>query len=70
VKNEQQDISQFNIEKARLALSLYVVLGCCVCMIGYGWAMDYRAPLAVILVCILNEKKLSVTGLILGFSSR
>tara|TARA_R110002060_G_scaffold78251_1_gene91109 strand:+ start:718 stop:1647 length:930 start_codon:yes stop_codon:yes gene_type:complete len=56
VKNKQQDISRFNIEVARLALSLYVVLGCCCCIIAYGWAMEYYVPLAVILVRTLNDR--------------
>lgn len=57
VRNRQQDISQFNIEVARLALSLYVVFGCCCCIIAYGWAMEYHAPLAAILVRTLNGRE-------------
>lgn len=64
VKNKQQDISRFNIEVARLALSLYVVLGCCCCIIAYGWAMEYYVPLAVILVILFFTGNILTSAMI------
>jgi hypothetical protein len=54
VKNRQRDIEKFNIEVARLTVTMPLVYGACLCIITYGWVMEYKTSLAgpmVILVC-------------------
>ncbi|OCK83327.1 MFS general substrate transporter [Lepidopterella palustris CBS 459.81] len=63
-KNKQQDISQFNIEVARLALSIYVILGCCCCIVAYGWVMEYQAPLAAVLVVLFFTGNILTSSMI------
>lgn len=52
VKNRQQDIRNFNIEIARLQIVIPFVYGGTLCMIAYGWVMQYKAPLAAPMVCL------------------
>lgn len=52
VKNKQQDISAFDIEKARLVVTMPFVAIACMGTIAYGWTMEYDAPLAAILVVL------------------
>lgn len=46
VKNRQEDIRSFNIERARLAVTMPLLYVSCLCMIAYGWVMDFRTSLA------------------------
>lgn len=64
-KNRQQDISTFDIEKARLIVTLPAVYLGCLGIIAYGWVMEYRTNLAgpLILLFVLGN---TVTG---AFSS-
>lgn len=55
-KNKQQEISQLNVEAARLSLAFPAMLGCCCCVIAYGWIMEYRTPLAALLVRVQDQK--------------
>ncbi|KAF7192829.1 MFS transporter R5 [Pseudocercospora fuligena] len=52
VKNRQQDISKFNIEKARIMITMPFVLGACVFIIAYGWTMEFKTSLAAPLVML------------------
>lgn len=52
VKNRQQEIEKFNIEVARLSVALPLVYGACLCIIAYGWVMDYKTSLAGPLVML------------------
>ena len=52
IRNRQQDISKFNVEKARLMIAMPAALGACCMMVAYGWAMEFHAPLAAILVIL------------------
>lgn len=45
-KNRQQDIKHFNIEVARLAVTMPLVYCACVCIVAYGWVMEYKTALA------------------------
>lgn len=44
------DLTNFPIEKARLQFSFVWCIVLFVAILGYGWALDYKAPLAVPLV--------------------
>ncbi|KAJ5960786.1 uncharacterized protein N7479_007936 [Penicillium vulpinum] len=45
-KNRQQEIEKFDIERARLAITLPLIYLASLCIIGYGWVMQYRTTLA------------------------
>ncbi|KAF7167808.1 hypothetical protein CNMCM5623_000996 [Aspergillus felis] len=45
-KNRQQDIQHFNIEVARLAVTIPLVYWASLCIIAYGWVMEYKTALA------------------------
>jgi predicted MFS family arabinose efflux permease len=45
-KNRQQDIEKFNIERARLAVALPMIYIGAICILAYGWVMQYRTSLA------------------------
>ncbi|KAI1456266.1 MFS general substrate transporter [Annulohypoxylon moriforme] len=51
-KNRQQDLAVLPIEKMRLQISLPFVYLACVAIVGYGWAMQTKASLAGIEVCL------------------
>ncbi|KAI0880508.1 MFS general substrate transporter [Annulohypoxylon maeteangense] len=51
-KNRQQDLAALPIEKMRLQISLPFVYLACAAVVGYGWAMQTRASLAGIEVCL------------------
>ncbi|KAL4895505.1 major facilitator superfamily domain-containing protein [Aspergillus ambiguus] len=46
VKNRQEDIRNFNIERTRLAVTMPLLYASCLCMIAYGWVMNFRTSLA------------------------
>lgn len=46
VKNRQQSIEKFNIEVARLAITIPFVYGGALCLIAYGWVMQFKTSLA------------------------
>lgn len=55
IRNRQQDLCDFPIEKARLQIVLPpTLLGCC-CMIAYGWVLHFEvsvaAPLVIMFCC-------------------
>ena len=52
VENRQQDIQNFNIELARLTVTLPMIYLSCLCIIAYGWVMDFRTSLAGPLVML------------------
>ncbi|KAM0819142.1 putative Major facilitator superfamily transporter [Seiridium cardinale] len=63
-RSKQQDLSAFPIEKARLEIGIPLLLLSAVVLIAWGWAMQYRAHLAV--PCVL----LFLMGIgIIGFSN-
>ncbi|KAJ5949760.1 hypothetical protein N7454_001344 [Penicillium verhagenii] len=41
-KNRQQDIKNFNIERARLTITLPLMYFAALCILAYGWTMEYR----------------------------
>lgn len=45
-KNRQQDIAHFNVEKARLAITLPLIHFGALCILAYGWVMHFRTALA------------------------
>ncbi|KAF7596995.1 hypothetical protein BBP40_011361 [Aspergillus hancockii] len=46
LKNQQQDIKSFDIERARLQVTLPCVYAGCLTIIAYGWVMRYQTSLA------------------------
>ncbi|PYH31278.1 MFS general substrate transporter [Aspergillus neoniger CBS 115656] len=46
VNNRQVDLIEFPVEKARLQITLPMVYMSCICIIGYGWVMNYRTHVA------------------------
>ncbi|KAE8143956.1 major facilitator superfamily domain-containing protein [Aspergillus pseudotamarii] len=52
VKNRQQDIRDFNIEKARLAITMPFVYAACLLLLAYGWVMRFKTHLAAPLVLL------------------
>ncbi|CDM34299.1 hypothetical protein DTO013E5_2309 [Penicillium roqueforti] len=51
-KNRQQDIEKFNVERARLAITLPLIYMASLCILAYGWVMQYRTSLAGPLVML------------------
>ncbi|KAI2464900.1 MFS general substrate transporter [Annulohypoxylon bovei var. microspora] len=51
-KNRQQDLENLPIEKMRLQVSLPFVYLACAAVLGYSWAMQTKASLAGIEVCL------------------
>ncbi|PLB45831.1 putative MFS transporter [Aspergillus steynii IBT 23096] len=51
-KNKQQDIREFDIEAARLKVTIPIVYAACLSIIAYGWVMDYQTSLAGPLVML------------------
>ncbi|CAG8291862.1 unnamed protein product [Penicillium salamii] len=51
-KNRQQDIENFNIERARLAMTFPLLYSASLCILAYGWVMQYRTSLAGPLVML------------------
>lgn len=45
-KNRQQDIGNFNIERARLSIALPMIYLGALSILAYGWVMQYRTSLA------------------------
>lgn len=45
-KNRQTDLSRFPIELARMQVCLPLLLGGSLSIIGYGWLMNHKVPLA------------------------
>jgi hypothetical protein len=52
VKNRQQDLSEYDIEKARLIVSFPMILATCGFVIAYGWLMEYKTHVAAVLVIV------------------
>ncbi|KAJ5384134.1 hypothetical protein N7517_002045 [Penicillium concentricum] len=51
-KNRQQEIEKFNIERARLAITLPLIYLASLCILAYGWVMQYRTALTGPLVML------------------
>ncbi|KAH8199245.1 hypothetical protein TruAng_006585 [Truncatella angustata] len=63
-RTKEQDLSEFPIEKARLEIGIPLLLFSAVVLLAWGWAMQYRAHLAV--PCVL----LFLMGIgLIGFSN-
>lgn len=45
-RNRQQDIAQFNVERARLSITLPLIYFGALCILAYGWVMQFRTALA------------------------
>lgn len=52
VKNKQQEILAFDIEKARLTVTVPFVAIACMSIVAYGWTMEFNTPLAAPLVVL------------------
>ncbi|PWY87404.1 putative MFS transporter [Aspergillus heteromorphus CBS 117.55] len=46
IKNQQQDITSFNIERARLTVTIPLMYLASIVFIAYGWVMNYKTSLA------------------------
>ena len=65
IKNRQQEIEKFNIEKARLTVTMPLVYGGSLSIIAYGWVMEEETSLAAPMVMLFFTGHL-ITG---AFSS-
>ncbi|KEQ96879.1 hypothetical protein AUEXF2481DRAFT_63918 [Aureobasidium subglaciale EXF-2481] len=56
VKNKQQDLTEFPLEKARLEIALPLFYIGALCVLGYGWVMDKHVSLAgpIILLFVMG----------------
>nr|A0A345BJP9.1 RecName: Full=MFS-type transporter clz19; AltName: Full=Squalestatin S1 biosynthesis cluster protein clz19; AltName: Full=Zaragozic acid A biosynthesis cluster protein 19 [Curvularia lunata]AXF50662.1 MFS [Curvularia lunata] len=52
VKNRQQDLSRYDIEKARLTVSFPMIFATCGFVVAYGWLMQYDTHVASVLVVV------------------
>lgn len=52
IKNKQQRLSDIDVERARLTISLPIVYASCCIVVAYAWMMQYRVPLAALLVVL------------------
>ncbi|KAL4972609.1 MFS general substrate transporter [Aspergillus desertorum] len=67
VRTKAQDLSNFNIEKARLEIALPAYYLSMVCMIVYGWVMGRRVHLAAPMVLLfLSGWSLNATSQVLN----
>ncbi|PYH81340.1 MFS general substrate transporter [Aspergillus uvarum CBS 121591] len=46
IKNKQQDIRAFDIERARLVVTIPLAYAAALVFVAYGWVMQYHVPLA------------------------
>ncbi|KAL2866070.1 MFS general substrate transporter [Aspergillus lucknowensis] len=49
-KNKQQDLTNFNIEIARLTITIPFVYASCAFLVAYGWVLQARTSLAAIVI--------------------
>ncbi|KAF7588377.1 hypothetical protein BBP40_005770 [Aspergillus hancockii] len=68
VKNRQQDIRGFNIEKTRLTVTFPYLYTGCLFFLAYGWVMRFQAPLAAPLVLLFFSGHLA-TGAFMTIST-
>ncbi|KAF2162446.1 hypothetical protein M409DRAFT_37421 [Zasmidium cellare ATCC 36951] len=52
IKNKQQNIAAFDVEKARLAITIPFVVVAGASIVAYGWTMEFDTPLAAPLVVV------------------
>ncbi|KAH1556013.1 hypothetical protein KXX57_002011 [Aspergillus fumigatus] len=66
-KRKQSDLSNFNVERARLEVALPAFYICCVTMIAYGWVMNQKVNLAgPVILLFLFSLGLSCTSQVLN----
>jgi MFS family permease len=67
VRSKAQDLSNFNIEKARLEIALPSYYLSTVCMIAYGWVMGRRVHLAApVILLFVSGWSLNATSQVLN----
>lgn len=52
-RSRQMDMTNFPIERVRLEVGIPLMLLCGTCLVVWGWAVHYHAPLAVLCVVML-----------------
>ncbi|KAJ5342215.1 MFS general substrate transporter [Penicillium brevicompactum] len=52
-RQSPEQLERMPLEKARLRLTIPFVYFCCVCIVGYGWVMNYNVHLAGPLILLL-----------------
>ncbi|KAJ6115458.1 hypothetical protein N7486_001236 [Penicillium sp. IBT 16267x] len=60
-RNRQQEIEEFNIERARVSVTMPLMYFAALCVLAYGWVMEYRTSLAGPIVTLFFVG-LSTTG--------
>lgn len=50
MKNRQQDLTNYDIEQARLFISFPLIFATCGFVVAYGWLMEYKIHVASVLV--------------------
>lgn len=54
VKNRRQDLSNQDVEKARLVIAFPMILATCTFVLAFGWLLEYRIHIAaVLIICFL-----------------
>ncbi|KIW18831.1 hypothetical protein PV08_03120 [Exophiala spinifera] len=67
VRNRQQDISHFNIEKARLEVALPMYYLSCISMVAYGWVVGRKVSLAApVILLFISGWSLNATSQVLN----
>ncbi|PYH49358.1 MFS general substrate transporter [Aspergillus saccharolyticus JOP 1030-1] len=66
--NQQQEISNFNIERARLVVAIPLTYGAAGVFVAYGWLMRYRVSLAGVLIILFVGSHL-LTGAFTALST-
>lgn len=61
-KSHQQDLTNFPIERARLEISVLIVLFTSLLMIAYGWLLQYAVPVAAPIVVLFFLGYLSIAS--------
>ncbi|GLA60820.1 hypothetical protein AtubIFM54640_001317 [Aspergillus tubingensis] len=67
IRNVRQDLTNFNIEKARLQVGLPMYYTCIVSMIAYGWVLGHKVNLAApIILLFISGWSLNGTSQVLN----
>lgn len=70
VKNRRQDLSNQDVEKARLVIAFPMILATCTFVLAFGWLLEYRIHIAAVLVMcfllanVLTSALVAITALL------
>lgn len=70
VKNRRQDLSNQDVEKARLVIAFPMILATCTFVLAFGWLLEYKIHIAAVLVIcfllanVLTSALVAITALL------